>query len=587
VVVDRAIDPHRPGGGVIPRTAGLLARVEDALAEASAPGGPMCPDDLLALDDHQTFPDEAVRFLDQLGTAEFYVARGNGDILDGLTDLTSFIRLLARRDLTIAVAHAKTFLGAVCVWLAGETDQRERLAAEILNGAIVSWALTERGHGADLLACRVRAEPSGDGWSLTGEKWLINNATRGHLVCVLARTRPAGGPRGFSLFLFDKRTADPGTWRTVPKVPTHGVRGADISGIKFTASTVSAEAMVGAPGTGLETTLKALQLTRTISCGLSLGALEHALAIGAGYARNRTLYGKRLADVPNIQQELGRCVATLHIAEAVIYAATRLAVSATSEMAVISAVAKALVPELCQEAISAIGEVLGLRGFLTSDEPYRSFQKLDRDHRVVAIFDGSTAVCRSQVIEHFPLLSREVTGDVKHGDLLGRPAQPPEADRLSLLTRRCSLVAMLSTLREYVGRQAAAGDILAWIPASAAAAEEALGATRARMAELSWAPHNIPEEAFDVARDFELCFAAAAVCQLWAHAHTSPDRAGQSLWVNGLWLGGALAAIEDKLPDWLRTGVARGDVFGLLARQLLESDDGQVPSLLRSRRSTS
>src|SRR5690606_29254778 len=106
---------------------------------------------------------------------------------------------------------------------------------------------------------------------IDGEKWLINNATRGDLVCVLARTGAVGEARGHSLFLVDKHVLPPGSYRCLPKVRTHGVRGADISGIAFTGAEVPADAMVGEPGTGLEVLLKALQITRTLCGGMSLG----------------------------------------------------------------------------------------------------------------------------------------------------------------------------------------------------------------------------------------------------------------------------------------------------------------------------
>ncbi|MER5266902.1 acyl-CoA dehydrogenase [Actinosynnema sp. NPDC002837] len=553
---------------------GTPARIEEALTAAEVPGGPLWQEDLLSLDDRQAFPEDAAKFLDEVGAAGFYLDRGPG----GLLDLTWFIRLLARRDITIAVGHAKTFLGAVSVWLAGNADQRERLAADILDGAVVSWGLTERGHGGDLLAGGVRAEPTADGWRLTGEKWLINNATRGHLVCVLARTRPEGGARGFSLFLFDKRKADPRTWSALPKVATHGIRGADISGIAFAAAQLGPEALIGAPGTGIETTLKALQLTRTVCCGLSLGAVEHAIALGADYVSRRTLYGKRLADLPNIRHELGRAVATLHVAEAVVFAAARLAATAPGEMAVVSAVVKALVPELCQEAISAVGEVLGLRGFLSADEPYRAFQKLDRDHRIVAIFDGGTAVCRNQLIEHFPLLARTAPGASGNGSPLAEETQPLGAARLSVLSRRCSLVDGLDADCDVIARQAAAGELPERIAAAASAARESLRITRARMAEQSWEPHRIPQEAFDVARDFELCFAAAAACHLWTRGQPRPGD-GDALWAAGLWLGGALAVIEEKLPHRSGTADTHGDAFEALADHLLAAAGGPVPAL--------
>ncbi|MFI7643129.1 acyl-CoA dehydrogenase [Nonomuraea sp. NPDC049400] len=549
------------------------------MSAATGPGGPLSPDALLALDDQQEFPADATAFLDAIGAAEFYADHPDGDVLRRLPALTALIRLLARQDLTLAVAHAKTYLGAACVWVAGDDAQRRRLATQVRDGAIVSWGLTERGHGGDLLAGQVHAEPSGDGWSLTGEKWLINNATRAQLICVLARTSREGGPRGFSLLLFDKRHAEPGTWHALPKVPTHGVRGADISGIGFTRAHLRSSALIGQPGTGLETTLKTLQLTRVAACGLSLGALEHALVLGADFARHRTLYGKRLAEVPNIRQMLGRCLATLHVAEAVTFAAARLAATATSEMAVASAVAKALVPELCQEAISAIGELLGLRGFLTADEPYRAFQKLDRDHRIVPIFDGSTAVCRSLLVEHFPLLARGAPTATWDNDLLAVPARSAHVSLLSLLSRRCSLTDQLGPLSELITIEAQAGRLPDRVPALAAAASAALEATRTRMARLSWEPHQVPQEAFDVARDFELCFAASASCHLWAHGQRDPGPASAPL-LSSEWLGSALAVIEGKLPEQHRTGLTHGAAFDSLAQILLDArDDDRMPSL--------
>src|SRR5688500_17901324 len=110
---------------------GTPARIEEALTAAEVPGGPLWQEDRLSLDDRQAFPEDAAKFLDEVGAAGFYLDRGPG----GLLDLTWFITLLARRDITIAVGHAKTFLGAVSVWLAGNADQRERLAADILDGA--------------------------------------------------------------------------------------------------------------------------------------------------------------------------------------------------------------------------------------------------------------------------------------------------------------------------------------------------------------------------------------------------------------------------------------------------------------------
>lgn len=128
----------------------------------------------------------------------------------------------------------------------------------------MAWGLTEPGGGSDLLAGSLTATRHGSGWRLSGRKWPVNNATRGNLMCVLARTEPGGGSRGFSLFLIDKRATPAGTVRPLPKMPTHGIRGADISGLEFDGARVPAHALVGKVGGGIELVLKSLQLTRIV-----------------------------------------------------------------------------------------------------------------------------------------------------------------------------------------------------------------------------------------------------------------------------------------------------------------------------------
>jgi len=157
-----------------------------------------------ALDDREEFPVEICRELDLLGLPGHYVPAEYGGALESYEQALQLMRAVARRDVTVAVAHGKTFLGAVSVWVGGSREQAGRLAAQVLDGTVVSWGLTERDHGSDLLAGEVVAVPTADGYRVSGEKWLINNANRGRLVCLLARTGEAGDARGFSLLLIDK-----------------------------------------------------------------------------------------------------------------------------------------------------------------------------------------------------------------------------------------------------------------------------------------------------------------------------------------------------------------------------------------------
>ena len=393
-----------------------LAALETALAEAAGPDGPFAPAALTRLDQLEEFPVDAYRALDELGLADHYVpARLGGELVDHLGS-SLLVRAVARRDLTVAIAHAKTFLGAVSVWLAGTESQCRWLAHEIRARRLVAWGLTERDHGSDLFACELTATAHDDTWRLDGEKWLINNATRAELVCVLARTRPRGGPLGFSLFLVDKRRLESSAYRCLPKVRTHGIRGADISGIAFTEATVPAGALVGDVGRGLHVVLESLQLTRTVCTVLSLGAADHAMSIAVESTR------RQARSTPRI---LGEAAALRLLAEATAIVALRGVEAFPEEMSVIAAVAKGFVPTAVDLLLGRLGSLMGASAFVVDPSPEGAFEKLERDHRIVALFDGSTAVCQAALIAQFPTLA-EGYGDAA-ADVTGwrrRPVWP-------------------------------------------------------------------------------------------------------------------------------------------------------------------
>src|SRR6185295_11951486 len=157
-----------------------------------------------------------------------YVPRELGGEFRSLEDVGALLRVVARRDLTVAITHAISLLGTSVVWLAGDASQKRALARSILDGEPVSVALTEQPSGSDLLAMTTAARPSGAGYRLTGEKWQGNSLDRHRFVVVYARTAERGGPRGFSHFLVDTHAISGGI-QASGKTLTLGHRGTDFS----------------------------------------------------------------------------------------------------------------------------------------------------------------------------------------------------------------------------------------------------------------------------------------------------------------------------------------------------------------------
>jgi alkylation response protein AidB-like acyl-CoA dehydrogenase len=487
--------------------------------------------------------------LDSLGLPACYVPAEHGGALHSYEEMFQLLRCVARRDLTVAVAHGKTFLGAAPVWVAGDQAQARELGREIIGGARVSWGLTEPSHGADLLAGQVTARPAGGGYLLDGVKWPVNNATRGSHVCLLARTDPTGGARGFSLFLARKADLAAGTYWNLPKARTLGIRGADISGIAFSGARLGESALVGELGSGIENVLRTLQLTRTFCAALSIGAGEHALRFATEFAMTRLIAGRPLIDRPAVRDVLARSASVLLAAEAVTIVASRAIHALTGEMSVISAVAKALVPTLIDGMIGELAELLGARSFLDDVYADGAFGKVQRDHAIIAIFDGSTAVNRAGLIGQFARLARgyaqrwQDAAGVAEAVRTSEPLRPFDPRGLRLVSSAgCSIVQALPAAAGRVTDDHVAG-VAAWTGA-AAELHDRLATVR---------PAARPAAAaYTLAAQYELCFAAAACVQLWeagqlAAAESPPSHA--ALWSEALWLRACLAELMGRYSD--------------------------------------
>ncbi|GAB5905385.1 acyl-CoA dehydrogenase family protein [Mycobacteroides chelonae] len=522
---------------------------------------------LAAQDREDVFPADAVAILDRLRVAEHYVPAADGGRLTDYLEVSQLIRTLARRSVTLAVAHAKTFLGAATAWIGASGDQRARVSELVRSGVPVSWGLTEREHGSDLLGGDVAVE---DGL-LTGAKWLINNATRGGAVVAIARTSAAGGPRGFDLVLVDK-TAVSGrgarsTFRHLPKELTHGIRGADISGIEFDRVPIDDSDILSQPGRGLENVMKALQLTRTLCCSLSIGAAERGLHTAVSFAAERELYGRRLIDLPQARRVLADSLADHLLNEAITCAAIRSIHTLPAELSLHAAAAKYLVPTRTEALLAALRSFVGARAVLDSDDPSApSLSRVERDHRIVSLFDGNTVVNLTTLITQFPVIGRD---DVP-ADSAAVIAAAPEADlsRLSLMSRSGST--LLRALADAV-IQLDSHDLPDECLRTASALVTVSRDILREVADASRNPAETPNASFVLAERLAAAIAGAAAVHVYlAYAGTVDS----PLWQGALWLRLALPrALAGADPAAPPSGPAADHDAAIAALETLNSAD--------------
>jgi alkylation response protein AidB-like acyl-CoA dehydrogenase len=159
----------------------------------------------------------------------------------------------------------------------GDDAQRKAILPGAATGAkSVAFALTEPEHGtgADL---GTTARPSGSGYVLTGQKWLITNSDLASHFFVFAKT----GPREVSAFLVERDA--PGL-SIEPLPETMGCKGGEHGLVTLDGVTVDSSALVGKPGEGQQHLERALEISRVFIAASSLGTSERALELSLAHA---------------------------------------------------------------------------------------------------------------------------------------------------------------------------------------------------------------------------------------------------------------------------------------------------------------
>lgn len=205
---------------------------ESCLGNPLEDNSPVNFQQILLADEQEILASPAIEFIKQWGYLDYTVPHYLGGKLSSLDELYTLTRLLARRDITMAIMFGLAFFTALPIWIAGNSKQKKHLSESLRQGKIGALALTEEEHGTDLTSNKMNAKPTEDDWEISGRKWCVNFATLSEYAVVLCRTNEKGGLLGFSLFYIDKKLAEKGISPT-PKLPTHGVRGLDISGFSF------------------------------------------------------------------------------------------------------------------------------------------------------------------------------------------------------------------------------------------------------------------------------------------------------------------------------------------------------------------
>jgi acyl-CoA dehydrogenase len=217
-----------------------------------------------------------------------------------------FMKIVVSQELArpgaggIAASLMSHTIGAPPIARAARPEVRARVLPEILSGQKISaLAITEPGGGSDVANLRTRARREGDHYVVNGEKTFITSGMRADYLTVAVRTGAEGGS-GVSLLLVEGDT--PGLSRT--KLKKMGWWASDTATLHFDNCRVPAENLIGEEGQGFKLIMHNFNSERmgmAASCtAYARVCLEEAIA----YAKQRTTFGKPIAQHQVIRHKL-------------------------------------------------------------------------------------------------------------------------------------------------------------------------------------------------------------------------------------------------------------------------------------------
>src|SRR5215472_2358339 len=290
--------------------------------------------------------------------------------------------------------------------LRGGTEAQKRAwLPPIASGErLVAVAVTEPDHGSDVasITCRATRRPDGD-WEISGTKLWCTFAGRSELLMVLCRTSDAGH-RGQSVFVVEKpafrghefsHRQQAGGRLEGRAIPTIGYRGMHTCELVFDRYRVPSAGLVGGEewlDRGFYLQMEGFAIGRIQTAARAVGLMQAALEAALGYARDRRVFGRAVADFQLPQVMLGRMIVKVAGARQLSYRAAELLDAGGGQME--SSLAKLYAARSAELVTRDAMQIHGAMGYGAESDISRYFL----DARVLPIFEGTEEVLSLRVI---------------------------------------------------------------------------------------------------------------------------------------------------------------------------------------------
>ena len=336
------------------------------------------------IDEREAVHMETIRELGEMGFMAMMVPEEYGgaglDTISYVLAVEEFSRICASTGVCVSVNNS---LFADGVYAFGTEAQRNAYLPPLGCGeAQACLALTEPGAGTDVGSTTTSALKDGADYIINGKKHFVTNGGFADYLLVLVTTDPGTGHRGLSMLLVEKGTPGFEVGRQEQKL---GIRGSDTSELLFEDCRVPQTNLLGEEGRGLNIALSILNGGRIGIAAQALGISQGAFDASVRYAKERTQFGKPIAEFQAIAFKLAEMATDLEAARLMTYRAAWLK-DAGQDYITASSMAKLHASEASIRITNEAIQIHGGYGYIRDFDVERFY----RDARITTLYEGTS-----------------------------------------------------------------------------------------------------------------------------------------------------------------------------------------------------